>query len=175
MPPAKPQTPPGTLTATQSYDVAMAITNGSGGLDTVDPLQRLSVIPNPQKPLLVELGVLKGGHRVLFAVQPGAVVGGPGQCTPGPIDCEIMSLAPDQTESLSQQTSSGVSPVALFAITSVSAVNHGSATAATKVRRQESSDGRSILNGSQLTALSLFRYDPSLGTVVDLRTLSVGG
>ncbi|HEY8765096.1 MAG TPA: hypothetical protein VIM18_12955, partial [Solirubrobacteraceae bacterium] len=46
------------LSATQSYHVTLAITNSAGGLDTSDPLERLSIIPNAQEPLLVELGVL---------------------------------------------------------------------------------------------------------------------
>lgn len=170
----KPTTAPAALTSTQSYDVALAETTSSGGLNTIDPLVRLSVLPNDQRPLLVELGVLKGGHRVLFAVQPGAVVGGPGVCTPGPIDCEILSLAPEQTESLSQQTSSGVNQVALFAVTGVTAVDHHSVASAQKVRRQESLNGRAVLNSSPLSALSLFRYDPAQGVMLDLRNLQVG-
>ena len=170
-----PKPAPGTLTSTQSYDVALAETNASGGLNTLDPLQRLSVLPNDGQPLLVELGVLQGGHRVLFAVQPGTVVGGPGTCTPGPIDCEILSLGVDQTESLSVQTASGVNQAALFAVTGIGAVDHGSDAAADKARRQESANGRAVLNNSQLSALSLFRYDPSQGVMLDLRNLQVGG
>lgn len=175
VPPASTNIVPAALTASQTYDVSLAITNSSGGLDTIDPLERLSVIPSERRPLLVELGVLKGGHRVLFVVQPGAVVNGPGKCTPGPIDCEILSLAPDQTEGISQQTTSGTNSVALFAITAISPDDHGSNTAANQVRRRESAAGRAVLNSSPLSALSLFRYEPSLGVVVDLRNLSVGG
>jgi len=170
----KPKPAPPTLGSTQSYEVSLAITNGSGGLNTIDPLERLSVLPNDGNALLVDLGVLKGGHRVLFAVQPGAVVSGPGICIPGPIDCEILSLAVGQTEGLSERTGSGASQVALMAVTSVTAVGHGSSAAALKARRKEDAAGRAILNRSSLSALSLFRYQPSLGTVVDLRNLQVG-
>src|SRR5205823_220376 len=83
-----------------------------GGINTIDPLERLSVVPSPKQPLLVELGVLQGGKRVLFAVQPGAAVSGPGTCTPGPIDCEVLTLAPGQTEGVSKQTSTGTTRVA---------------------------------------------------------------
>ena len=170
-----PKPAPGTLEPSQSYEVALAITNASGGLNTIDPLKRLSVLPNDQQPLLVEMGVLKGGRRVMFAVQPGTVVNGPGVCTPGPIDCEVMSLALDQTESLSQQTPTGVNQVALFAVTNISAADHNSTAAADKARRREDSAGRAVLNHSTLDALSLFQYQPSLGVVVDLRNLQVGG
>ncbi|MBV9174818.1 MAG: hypothetical protein JOZ81_32550 [Chloroflexi bacterium] len=161
------------LTPTQAYHVALAITNASGDLNQIDPLERMSVLPSQQNPLLVELGVLRGGGRVLFAVQPAAVVSGPGSCTPGPIDCQILSLAPGQTETLS--SSNGSVSRLLFAVTAITADQYPSAAAADKARQNVSADGRRLLSNSTLTALSLFPYDPSLGAVVDLRNLSVEG
>jgi hypothetical protein len=174
-PGAKPKPAPSGLTATQAYHVTLAITNSSGGLDTIDPLTRLSVLPNIRQPLLIELGVLQGGNRVLFAVQPGTVVSGPGTCTPGPVDCEILSLGQDQTEQLSVETPSGPSQVALFAVTGITADQYSSAAAAGQARRASSAAGRNLLAQSTLSALSLFQYEPSLGVVVDLRNLTVGG
>jgi hypothetical protein len=152
----------------------MAITNSAGGVDTVDPLARLSLIPSKQQPLLVELGVLQGKSRVLFAVEPGTVVAGPGACTPGPIDCEILSLGEDQTEAISSRDSGAH---ALFAITGVTAVSHASTALANLARHAESAAGRAVLNSSSSTlpALSLFKYEPSVGAIVDLRNLTVGG
>jgi hypothetical protein len=174
--PAKPAPPaPSGLTAKQSYHISLAITTKDGGLNTIDPLERLSVLPSPQQPLLVELGVLQGGKRVLFAVEPGAAVGGPGTCTPGPIDCEILSLAPGQTEGVSKQTPTGSTPVALFSVNSISAVGHPTAAAANAARRAASDAGRQLLANTPLSAVSLFQYDPSVGAVVDLRNLTVGG
>jgi hypothetical protein len=174
--PAKPAKPaPTGLKDNQSYDVTFAMTTVNGGLNTTDALERLSVIPGPSLPLLVELGVLKGAHRVLFAVEQGAVLSGPGQCTPGPVDCEILSLATDQVESLGLATPTGTFHVAQFAVTAISAHNYRSVAAANKARRQSSADGRTALNRSNSSALSLFPYKPSLGAIVDLRNLSVGG
>lgn len=170
--PAHRPPPPG-LTATQAYGVTLAITNSAGGLDKIDPLDRLSVLPSRQQPLLVELGVLQGGGRVLFAVQPDAVVSGPGSCLPGPIDCQILSLAAGQTETLSS-TSGAVSHV-LFAVTAITADQYPSTAAAAAARQKASAAGRKLLSTSTLSALSLFRYDPTLGAVVDLRNLRVGG
>lgn len=172
---AKPKPAPSGLGATQSYDVALSITNASGGLDTIDPLARLSVLPSAQSPMLVELGVLQGGRSVLFAVQPGTVVNGPGQCTPGPIDCEIVSVAPGQTEGMSRLGAAGVIQGPLFAVTAITATRLPSAQAANSARRQEVAAGRSLIDRSPLTALSMFQYQPSLGAVVDLRNLAVGG
>ncbi len=175
-PNAKPTPPPTGLSSTQAYDVTLAMTNSSGGLNTIDSLKRLSVLPSVQRPLLVELGVMKGGNRVLFAVQPGAVVNGPGTCTPGPIECEILSLGQDETESLSSQSpSGGVAPGPLFAVTAITADRYPSPAAADDARQAASAAGRRLLDQSTLGALSLFQYNTGLGVVLDLRTLTVGG
>jgi hypothetical protein len=100
--------------------------------------------------MVVELGVAKGGHKVLFGVMPGTVVSGPGKCTPGRTDCEILSLAPNQTESLSTRSASGVVPGPLFAVTSVGVDNHPSAAAARKARTTVSAAGRALLSKSTL-------------------------
>jgi hypothetical protein len=174
-PGAKPKPAPTGLTATQSYDVALSITNPKGGLDQIDPLERLSVLPSDQQPLLVELGVLQGGKRVAFAVQPGTVVTGGGTCTPGPIDCEIFTVGQDQTVTVSTQSASGPVYVAEFAIIGITAKNDGSAAVADQARREQSAAGRKLLDNSSSNALSLFQYDPTVGAVVDLRNLTVGG
>ena len=119
--------------------------------------------------------MLKGGQRVLFVVQPGAVLSGPGICTPGPIDCQILSLAQGQTEQLSVQSPTGLVTIALFSVTGISVDEHSTAAAADKARRAVSAAGLNLLNRSTLSALSLFQYEPSIGAVVDLRNLTVGG
>jgi hypothetical protein len=172
--PAKPG--PARLTATQSYEVSLAISGTtSGDLNTIDPLERLSILPSPQQPLLVEYGVLQGGRQVAFAVQPGAAVSGPGTCTPGPIDCEVLTLAPGQMEAVSKQTPTGSTPVADFQVNSITAAQHSSVAAANQARAHANEVGRKLLLQSSLTALSLFQWDPSVGAIVDLRNLTVGG
>ena len=133
------------------------------------------MIPSNKLPLLVELGVLEGGHRVLFVVRPGTGVNGPGTCLPGPIDCQILSLAPGQIEKLSQRSPHGMVPVALFAVTGVGVQHYPSAAAADTARRAASAAGRRLISSAKLDALSLFQYKPSLGAVDDLRNLTVGG
>lgn len=173
--PAVTKPAPTGLTDTEAYDVALSITTPQGGVNAIDPLERDGVLPSKQQPLVVELGVLQGAHDVLFAVQRGTVVSGPGTCTPGPIDCQILSLAPGQTEGLSVLTSGGVVSEALFEVTAISAHDFPSAAAAAQARRTTSPDGRNLLDNSVLNALSLFQYQPDVGAVVDLRTLTVGG
>jgi hypothetical protein len=155
--------------------VSLALTTADGGVTTIDPLERLSILPNKQQPMLIDLGVLQGGKSMLFVVEPGTVVSGAGTCTPGPIDCEILTLKPGQTAGISKETGSGTTPVALLAVNSISFDQHPSVAAANKARETASEVGRQLLNQSPLNAISLFQYDPSVGAVVDLRNLTVGG
>jgi hypothetical protein len=168
-----PATPAG-LTASEVYDVSLSITNGSGGFDTTNSLERLSVLPSPQKPLLVEMGVLKGGHQALFAVQPGASVSGPGTCIPGPLDCELLALRQGQVELLSGSTSGGL-VYAEFSVTQIRAHKMGSRAKAAQARRERSAAGLRLLQSSTSTVLSLFDYKTNLGAIVDLRNLGIAG
>jgi hypothetical protein len=177
--PTTPTTPPKpaptTLTGTESYHVSLALTEANGNLNTLDPLERLSILPSQQQPMLIDLGVLQGGKSVMFVVEPGTVVSGTGTCTPGPIDCELLTLSPGQKAGLSKQANGGTTAVALLAVNSISFDQHPSVAAANKARETASNVGRQLLNQSPLSAISLFQYDPSVGAVVDLRNLTVGG
>jgi len=170
--PAKPA--PTGLTSSEAYEVTVSITHGSG-VDKIGSLERLGTLPSAQLPLLVELGVLKGGRQVLFAVQPGTVISGPGTCSPGPINCQVLSLAPDQIESVARNTASGVVGQAMFAVTAITAHRFSSSGQASRARSQVSAVGRRLLSHSTASALSLFPYKPGLGALVDLRDLTIGG
>jgi hypothetical protein len=166
---------PRTLSDTQAYHVNLSITNASGGADAIDGVERLSLVPSQQLPLLIELGVLRGGRRVLFALAPGTVGQGPGRCTPGPVDCQILSLATNQIEGVATKQASGAVTGALLAVTVIKADNYPSAAAADRARQAESAAGRRLLDLSNVSALSLFPYRPSLGAIVDLSNVTVGG
>jgi hypothetical protein len=178
---AKPTTPrtfkpvPTVLTPTQSYAVTVAMTTADGGVDTIDPLQRLAILPSAKQPLLVYLGQLQGHRESLFAVESGTVVSGPGRCTPGPTDCEVLALSAGQIEIVAARSGSATVPVAMFAVTAMKVAGHATVAAARRARHDESAAGRTLLGNSPLPVLALFQYDPSLGAVIDLRNLNVGG
>jgi hypothetical protein len=65
--------------------------------------------------------------------------------------------------------------VALFSVNSITAAQHSSVGAADTARRAASDPGRKLITNSPLSAVSLFQYDPSVGAVVDLRNLTIGG
>jgi hypothetical protein len=162
-----------TYEVTLAYEVTPAATDSSGGLNTVAGLERLSPVPTADHPLLVELGVLTGGQRVLFAVLPGTTRSGPGSCIPGPVDCEVLSLGVNQIETVS--SANGAIGPTQFAVTAVTVAGHPSAAAARKARTAKSARGTWLLRKAGLKALKLFNYQPSEGTLVDRRDLSVGG
>ncbi len=136
---------PAGLSSTESYEVALAMTNPDGGLNTIDPVVRLSPLPSAKQPLLLELGVLKGGSEVLFVVQPGTVLRGPAKCLPGKVECQIISLAPNQIESLYVNAATGPSHVSDFAVTGIKTITHKTAADATRARRQVSKVGATML------------------------------
>jgi hypothetical protein len=170
-----PKPAPAGPTRLQAYHVALANTNASGGVNTIDPLERLSPVPSAKQPLLVYLGVLLGGHKALFAVQPGTLVGDPSDCIPGPTDCEIIAVAPEQMVALSVSNGGTPALAAVFTVASIYLKSYSSPAAADRARRQQSAFGARLLRASALSALTLFPYRPSLGAVVDLRNLSVSG
>jgi hypothetical protein len=172
--PTKPKPPTGQLTPTQAYYVSLSMTNTSGGLDAIPSLERLSALPNRRDPLLVELGVLEGGKRVLFALQPGALVAGRGTCIPGPVDCRILSLRAGEVEKLSSRTQAGAQQIGLFAITAIAPRHYKSTAAAEAARRVKSSYGNELLREAGSGVMSLFRFDPNVGAIVDGRNLAVG-
>jgi hypothetical protein len=163
---------PHLFTSLDAYHVSLAITNAAGGVDAVDPLLRDSELPSNSRPLLVELGVLQGGKRVIFAVQPGSVVGGPGTCIPGPVDCEVISLGIGQTESV---RAAGSSSSTLFQVTDIYVDRFATAAQASQARARVDAAGRHLLASSTSSTLALFQYVPALDVVVDLRNLTVGG
>lgn len=164
----------GTLLPTQSYTVGVALAKGRG-IETIDPLERLSPLPGARLPLLVELGVLQGGKRVLFAVHPGAVLVGGGKCTPGPADCQVLSLGLGEIEGVGYRTGAGTEPITELAVTAIRTTDHASAAAATKARSRQSQVGAAVLKDIKLRAFSSFKYDPSLGVVVHRRNLRAAG
>jgi hypothetical protein len=166
--------PPG-LTRTESYEVALAMTSANGGLNTIDPVERLSPLPSAKQPLLLELGVLKGGSEVLFVVMPGTILSGPAKCLPGKVDCQLISLAPNQIESVYTSGASGPTHVSDFAVTAIRTTSHKTVAEADKARRQVSKTGQKLINGLKYDALSLFPYEPGVGAIVDQRNLTAGG
>jgi hypothetical protein len=160
------------FTARDVYHVSLEITDGSGGVNAIDPLVRDSELPSNSQALLVELGVLQGGKRVLFFVNSGAIVGGPGNCIPGPVDCEILSLGVGQTEAV---RAAGSGATTLFQVTDISVDRFATASQAAQARAHVDAAGHHLLASSGSSTLALFQYDPALDAVVDLRNLTVGG
>jgi len=167
-----PARPAGGLNATQSYTVAIGFTGSGRDLPADGQARRLLVLPSAHDPLLVELGVLRGARRVLFALLPDTLVHGPGRCIPGRADCELLSLAPGEVEALGRRSPVGPQLVGYFAV-GIGVRQYGSVAAADRARRAVSATGRRLLRRVSLPALALFPYDSRLGALLDLRDLVI--
>jgi hypothetical protein len=84
-------------------------------------------------------------------------------------------MAPGQIERLGTASSTGSDSVGLFAVTGISARRYDSNASAARARRAVSAFGLHLISRSTSGALPLFRYEPGLGALVDLRNLRVGG
>lgn len=171
--PAPPKAP-ASLGPRQSYHVALSVTDGSGGVTSLDPVKRLSLLPSGAQPLAVELGVLQGGKKVLFAALPGTQPSGDGDCTPSPTDCQIFALARDQVETFSAGSGESQNVVAQLAVAGITVDTHPTAAAGARARRAVSAAGQKELAAANLDALSLFAYRQRLGALLDLSNLTVG-
>ena len=162
------------LTQDQSYGVEVGLPLSSGGFQSV-AAERGYELPSASEPQLIELGVAQSGNAVLFAVMPNTVVSGGGTCIPGPLDCEILSLAPNQTENIGVPQSTTTHWLGSFTLTSITAQTWSSTAKAAAQRAAANRAGERLVTQSPERALSLFSYNPSLGIVVDERNLQVGG
>ena len=145
-------------------------------MNTIDPLERLSILPSAQQPLLVELGVLQGGHQRAVRGRAGNRGQRRRHMHPGSDrlrDPDALRRA--RPEAISKQTRDRHDPGGPVR----GELDHRRPAPVGRRAEQgapNASDvGRQLLNQSSLTALSLFQYDPSVGAIVDLRNLTVGG
>lgn len=111
----------------------------------------------------------------MFAVLPNTLVSGGGSCLPGPLDCEILAVAPNDTVDVAVRTAGAPKSLGSFTLTDIGVARLSSATAANKARKAADARGQQLLVHSGLSALALFPYNPSLGVVVDERNIQVGG
>jgi hypothetical protein len=98
-PPVAPQptaTPTPTIPAF-SIKVRFGSTEGKDALPTTT-IERLSVLPDEENPLVVYRGVEDGGKVAVFELTGGIVAQGDGACAPTPEDCQYVRLHAGETE-----------------------------------------------------------------------------
>jgi hypothetical protein len=153
--------------------VQISVSRSDGGLES-RALARLAPLPDAAHAGLIEIGVLQGGRRVLFARLADTTLVGPARCIPGPVDCELVSLAPGQRETVSVHPANSGPVSTDFAVTGIDVRDLGSRGQADRARAQVDAAGEHRLSQAVLPALGLFEYRAALDAVVDLRNLFVG-
>ena len=116
--------------------------------------------------------MLKGGQQGPVRGAAGHRVSGPGSCIPGAIDCEML-VARRQTRSsrVGRRAPPAACAVRRHGRSRGAAIAHVGRGSARRRRRVRPA-ARACSAGADLTALSLFPFDPRLGALVDLRNLT---
>ncbi|HEX2015990.1 MAG TPA: hypothetical protein VGN69_04785 [Solirubrobacteraceae bacterium] len=130
-----------------------------------DPV-RLTPLPSAGDPQVVFLGVLRGGRRASFLLSSRATATGDGRCRPSPSSCQVLDLAPGETEFLDvRDPARGLVQYELDLV-GIGARHLPNRVRAVRLRRRESHAGRRLVNGSASPALSHLTYSVSLGALV---------
>jgi hypothetical protein len=96
-PPVSPAPTPAPTVPKYSIKVRFGSTDADPQERTVE---RLSVLPDEDAPVLVYRGVEDGGKVAVFEVTGSVVALGDGKCEPDPEDCQILKLRAGETEFL---------------------------------------------------------------------------
>jgi hypothetical protein len=83
------------------YETDVLIGEVNTQLTRRNRIQPFTYLPSLQTPVLVFLGNSSNGKRAIFLVSDGVIgQAGAGACSPSPEDCQLLSLAPGETEDL---------------------------------------------------------------------------
>jgi hypothetical protein len=96
-PPATEPPAPKEMLPRHAIKVAFGTVDGGLSEQTVE---RLTVLPSEESPLLVYQGVEDGGKVAVFELTGSVVAQGDGSCEPTPEDCQILKLRAGETEFL---------------------------------------------------------------------------
>ncbi len=81
-----------------SIKVRFGTVEEAGGELPTKTVERLSVLPDEEKPVLVYRGVEDGGKVAIFELTGAVVAEGDGKCAPTPEDCQYLKLHAGETE-----------------------------------------------------------------------------
>jgi hypothetical protein len=123
-------------------------------------LPRLTLLPSPQRPDVMFVGVLDGGRQAAFSIAPGVPHHGAGPCRPRKRFCSVILLAPGQTEVLTITGVNGTPQQARLHVTRIRRTVTHSRAAAVKAYHRVSAAGQCEVNLSQPLG-----YDGASGTL----------
>ena len=97
VPPVAPEPTPTATVPRYSIKVRFGAVTESGEL-SAKTIERLTVLPDEEAPVLVYSGVEKGGKVAVFELSGVVVAQGDGKCLPTPEDCQYLKLRAGETE-----------------------------------------------------------------------------
>lgn len=129
-------------------------------------VQRLQALPDSDAPVLVYLGVLKGGKVAVFMVDHGTSAQGDGSCKPDADTCETIQLRVGDTEFFDVLGEDGkITSQYQLDLVDIKVKHTSSAAAARKAYAKESKSGRKVLRARQASRPLRYSYDVRRGVV----------
>jgi hypothetical protein len=164
-PTAPPVAPAPTATPTPtaplySIKVRFGAVEEAGGDPPTKTVERLSVLPDEEKPVLVYRGVEDGGKVAVFELTGAVVADGDGKCAPTPEDCQYLKLHAGETEFITV-TETGEATDAQYQLDLVK-INSKKTTEKSESLAKASS---SKLKGVSLRKRNRYVFDETTGTL----------
>jgi hypothetical protein len=98
--PSSPATPAPAVKTFPANSLTVRYGSGSGGALKKSTLERLQPLMDGDNPILVYLGLRKGGKEAVFLLDASVVAQGDGRCESGASQCETLVLRTGETEFL---------------------------------------------------------------------------
>jgi hypothetical protein len=95
---AEPTATPAPTVTVPAYSVRVRFGSTEGEELPASTIERLSVLPDKDNPLVVYRGVEDGGKVAIFELTGDVTAEGDGTCAPTPEDCQYVKLRPGETE-----------------------------------------------------------------------------
>ena len=143
-----------------SIKVRFGAVEEAGGDPPAKTVERLSVLPDAEKPVLVYRGVEDGGKVAVFELTGAVVADGDGKCAPTPEDCRYLKLHAGETEFITV-TETGEATDAQYQLDLVK-INTSKTTAKSESLAKASSAN---LKGVSLRKRNRYVFDEVTGTL----------
>jgi hypothetical protein len=135
---------------------------------TTKTVERLTVLPSVETPVLVYRGVESGGKVAVFELTGSVTAQGDGGCEPSPEDCQILRLRQGETEFITV-TETGDETDAQYQLELVKI--HSKKTTSKSELAKASTAGRKLLR--KLDRRTRYAFDGETGTLRKVKSLAL--
>jgi len=160
VPPVSAAPAPKTTYPAYSIRVRFGTTDGELATGT---FERMSVLPDDEKPVLVYRGVEDGGKVAVFELTGAVVADGDGKCAPTPEDCQYLKLRAGETEFITV-TETGTETDAQYQLDLVK-IYRKQTTAKSEALTKASSSKLKSMKRVKLRKRNRYVFDETTGTL----------